>query len=60
MNKIVLFYYFFYHLFSCQKKIMLITIIYGGTIYTVDSINSVVEAVAIKDDLIYKIGDYQK
>ena len=44
-------------LFSCSQNKHADTIIYGGTIYTVDSINSVVEAVAIKDEIILRIGN---
>ena len=43
---------------SCQNKDFADLIIYGGTIYTVDSINSKVESVAVKDGKIYKIGYY--
>tara|TARA_B100000989_G_scaffold297817_1_gene284813 strand:+ start:307 stop:1944 length:1638 start_codon:yes stop_codon:yes gene_type:complete len=43
---------------SCQYKDFADLIIHGGTIYTVDSINSKVESVAVKDGKIYKIGDY--
>ena len=58
MNRsIVLFLSIYLSLFSCKQNQYADTIIYGGTIYTVDSINSVVEAVAIKDDLIIKTGD---
>ena len=58
MNRsIVIFFLIFLSLFSCKQIQYADTIIYGGTIYTVDSINSVVEAVAIKDDLIIKTGD---
>tara|TARA_B100001057_G_C22815552_1_gene937261 strand:+ start:247 stop:1923 length:1677 start_codon:yes stop_codon:yes gene_type:complete len=42
---------------SCNKTKIADKIIFGGTIYTVDSTNSVIEAVAIKDDLIIKTGD---
>ena len=58
MNRsIVLFLSLYLSLFSCKQNQNADTIIYGGTIYTVDSINSVIEAVAIKDDLIIKTGD---
>ena len=58
MNRsIILFLSIFLSLFSCKKNQIADTIIYGGTIYTVDSTNSVVEAVAIKDDLILKTGN---
>ena len=58
MNRsIVLILSFYLSLFSCKQNQYADTIIYGGTIYTVDSINSVVEAVAIKDDIIIKTGD---
>ena len=50
MNRpIVLIFSFYLSLFSCKQNQYADTIIYGGTIYTVDSINSIVEAVAIKD-----------
>jgi len=55
MNRsIVLFLSIILSLFSCKQNQIADTIIFGGTIYTVDSINSVIEAVAIKDDLILK------
>ena len=38
--------------FSCGKKEYADTIIFGGTIYTVDSLNSKTESVAIKDGII--------
>ena len=58
MNRpIVLIFSFYLSLFSCNQNQYADTIIYGGTIYTVDSINSVVEAVAIKDEIILKTGD---
>ena len=47
-------------LLSCKQNQYADTIIYGGTIYTVDSINSVIEAVAIKDDIIYKTGNFSE
>ena len=47
MNRsIVLILSIYLSLFSCKQNQYADTIIYGGTIYTVDSINSVVEAVA--------------
>ena len=56
MNRsIVLIFSFYLSLFSCKQNQYVDTIIYGGSIYTVDSINSVVEAVAIKDDVILKL-----
>ena len=58
MNRsLVLFLSLYLFLISCKQNQYADTIIYGGTIYTVDSTNSVVEAVAIKDDLIIKTGD---
>ena len=58
MNRsIVLFFLLHLSLFSCKQYQYADTIIYGGTIYTVDSINSVIEAVAIKDDLLIKTGN---
>lgn len=58
MNRsIVLFLSLYLSLFSCKQNQYADTIIYGGTIYTVDSTNSLVEAVAIKDDLILKTGN---
>ena len=45
-------------IFSCNKKEYADTIIFGGTIYTVDSANSIIESVAIKDGEILKTGDY--
>ena len=45
---------------SCQNKDSVDLIIHGGTIYTVDSTNSKVESVAIKDGLIYQTGDFNK
>ena len=45
---------------SCQTKEFADLIIHGGTIYTVDSLNSKVESVAVKDGKIYKIGDFDK
>ena len=58
MNRsIILFLSIYLSLFSCKQNQYADTIIYGGTIYTVDSTNSVIEAVAIKDDLIIKTGD---
>ena len=45
---------------SCQTKEFADLIIYGGTIYTVDSLNSKVESVAVKDDKIYMTGDFKK
>lgn len=44
--------------FSCGKKEYADTIIFGGTIYTVDSLNSKTKSVAIKDGKILKIGNY--
>ena len=59
MNRsIVLIFSFYLSLFSCNQNQYADTIIHGGTIYTVDSTNSVVEAVAIKDGVIFKIGDF--
>ena len=58
MNRsVVLFISFYLFLISCKQNQYADTIIYGGTIHTVDSTNSVVEAVAIKNDLIIKTGD---
>ena len=58
MNRsIVLFLSLYLFLISCKQNQYADTIIYGGTIYTVDSINSVVEAVAVKDDKILKTGN---
>ena len=58
MNRlIVLFLSLYLSLFSCKQNQYADTIIYGGNIYTVDSTNSVIEAVAIKDDIIIKTGD---
>ena len=45
---------------SCQTKDSVDIIIHGGTIYTVDSTNSKVESIALKDGLIYQIGDFNK
>ena len=45
---------------SCQNKDSVDIIIHGGTIYTVDSTNSKVESVALKDGLIYQTGDFNK
>ena len=45
---------------SCQNKDFADLIIYGGTIYTVDSTNSKIESVAIKDGIIYETGDLNK
>ena len=45
---------------SCQTKEFADLIIHGGTIYTVDSLNSKVESVAVKDDKIYMTGDFKK
>ena len=45
---------------SCQTKEFADLIIHGGTIYTVDSLNSKVESVAVKDGKIYKTGDFDK
>ena len=45
---------------SCQNKDYADLIIHGGTIYTVDSSNSKVESIAIKNGLIYQTGDYNK
>ena len=45
---------------SCNKIDFADTIIYGGTIYTVDSTNSIVESVAIKDGIILNKGDYSE
>ena len=42
----------------CNKQDFADTIIYGGTIYTVDSTNSIVESVAVKDGIILKKGSY--
>jgi predicted amidohydrolase YtcJ len=44
--------------FSCGKKEYADTIIFGGTIYTVDSINSIIESIAIKDSKILITGKY--
>ena len=58
MNRsVVLFLSLYLSLFSCKQNQYADTIIYGGTIYTVDSTNSVIEAVAIKDDIIIKTGN---
>ena len=43
-------------LFSCQEKPKADLIIYGGKIYTVESQDPIVEAVAIKDDKIIALG----
>ena len=45
---------------SCQNKDSVDLIIHGGTIYTVDSTNSKVESVALKNGLIYQTGDFDK
>ena len=45
---------------SCNKRDFADTIIYGGTIYTVDSTNSIVESVAVKDGIILKKGKYSE
>ena len=45
---------------SCQTKEFADLIIHGGTIYTVDSLNSKVESVAVKDGKIYKVGNFEK
>ena len=45
---------------SCQNKNYVDLIIYGGTIYTVDSTNSKVESVAVRDGKIYQIGGFNK
>ena len=45
-------------IFSCGKKKYADTIIFGGTIYTVDSLNSKTESVAIKNGKILKTGNY--
>ena len=61
MNRsIILFLSIYLSLFSCKQNQYADTIIYGGTIYTVDSTNSVIEAVSIKDDKILKTGVYLK
>ena len=60
MNRSIVLIFSFLSLFSCKKNEYADTIIHGGTIYTVDSTNSVVEAVAIKDDIIFKTGDFRK
>ena len=58
MNRSIILLLPIYLLFlSCKQNQYADTIIYGGTIYTVDSINSVIEAVAIKDEIILKTGD---
>ena len=57
MNRsVVLFLSLYLSLFSCKQNRHADTIIYGGTIYTVDSLNSVIEAVAIKDDEVVECG----
>jgi len=43
---------------SCKKSNYTDLIIYNGIIHTVDSLNSSVEAVAIKDDKIIETGNY--
>ncbi len=43
---------------SCKKSNYADLIIYNGTIHTVDSLNSSVEAVAVKDDKIIETGNY--
>ena len=45
---------------SCQNKDSVDLIIHGGTIYTVDSTNSKVESVAIKNGIIFQTGDFNK
>ena len=45
---------------SCQNKDSVDLIIHGGSIYTVDSTNSKVESVALRDGLIYQTGDFNK
>ena len=45
---------------SCQNKDSVDLIIHGGTIYTVDSTNSKVESVALRDGLIYQTGYFNK
>ena len=45
---------------SCQKKDYADLIIHGGTIYSVDSTNSKVESVALKNGKIYQTGDFNK
>ena len=47
-------------LYSCQNKDSVDLIIHGGTIYTVDSTNSKVESVALKNGLIYQTGEFNK
>ena len=50
----------FYISSSCNKRDIADTIIYGGKIYTVDSTNSSIESVAIKDGIILQTGNYSK
>ena len=43
---------------SCKKLNYADLIIYNGIIHTVDSLNTNVEAVAVKNDKIIEIGNY--
>ena len=43
---------------SCKKSNYADLIIYNGIIYTVDSLNNIVESVAVKDDKIIETGKY--
>ena len=43
---------------SCKVSDYADIIIYNGTIHSVDSLNNIIEAVAIKDDIILKTGNY--
>ena len=45
---------------SCRSREFADLIIHGGNIYTVDSTNSKVESVALKNGLIYQTGDFNK
>ena len=53
-------FYFLILISSCQNKDSVDLIIHGGTIYTVDSTNSKVESVALKNGFIYQTIDFNK
>ena len=58
MKKLIILFFIIIITSSCKKSNYADLIIYNGIIHTVDSLNSSVEAVAIKDDKIIKTGNY--
>ena len=58
MKKLIFLFFVILIFSSCKKSNYADLIIYNGTIHTVDSLNSNIESVAIKNDKIIETGKY--